>query len=203
MTQILRLLLVLAFVGLGLWLSSLKSSTWRRRGQSAFIVFVLGLSAAVGFLQKDAWPFSPYPVLAEDARRAATLERVVVRAVDAAGREWEVHPMAWSPLPATKIADWITSVRPRLTPIQQKSAERFLLARAEAARQADRAGRELGSRRWLRGLAAPGWLQPRPVLAGGAPFVALRAYVLRWRPREVLADPSGAERLLLFDTARP
>jgi hypothetical protein len=203
MSHVIRLLLVVAFVSLGLGLPRLEGEQRRRRAQGAFIAFVLGLSVLVGIAQKDAWPFSPYPVLAEDARGAATLERVVVKAVDATGREWDVHPMAWSPLPAPKIASWIGSVHGRLSPAQQRSAERFLLERAEAARRDRRAGREVGSRRWLGGLAAPHWLRVRDVDAPAEPFVALRAYSVRWKPREVLGDPGRSERHLLFDTARP
>jgi hypothetical protein len=204
MTQVLRLLMMLAFVGMGLRLSRLPPGTARRRGETAFIAFALGLSVAVGVLQKDAWPFSPYPILAEDATRAAVLERVVVKGVDANGAEWDVHPWAWSPLPATKIEEWIHTVYPRLEPASRRNAERFLLARAEEARGASRVRREVGRGRWIGPLAAPGWMAERAAPAAGeAPFVALRAYVVKWRPREVLADPGRVERRLLFDTARP
>jgi hypothetical protein len=204
MSQVLRLLLVVLFVGFGLVLSRLRAENARRRGLNILIAFVLGTSAAVGLTQKDAWPFSPYPVLAEDATLASTLERVVIRAVDALGREEEVDPMTWSPLPATKIADWIRIVYPTLSPSQKRSAERFLLERAEASRRGSRAGVVLGPRRWLGVAAAPDRVAQRPAPPpGDEPFVALRAYAIRWRPREVLADPERVERRLLFDTARP
>lgn len=202
MSQIARLLLSLVFVGLGLRLSFLDSAPARRRGQTLLILYVVGLSLAVGLSQKDAWPFSPYPVLAEDATRSSTLERVVVAAVDEAGREWAVDPMAWSPLPSKKVTDWIRTVYPRLSPAQKREAERFLLDRAEAARGDARAGTRLGYRRLLGPLAAPSWLLHRPAPPAPQPFVALRAYRIRWQAREVLADPDRVERQLLFDTAR-
>jgi hypothetical protein len=202
MSQIARLLLTLLFVGLGLRLSFLHSAPARRRGQVLLILYVVGLSLAVGLSQKDAWPFSPYPVLAEDATQSYTLDRVVVAAVDGAGREWAVDPMAWSPLPSKKVTDWIRLVYPRLGPAQQREAERFLLDRAEAARERARAGRRLGYRRLLGPLAAPPWLRHRPAPPAPEPFVALRAYRIRWRAREVLADPEQVERQLVFDTGR-
>jgi hypothetical protein len=204
MSQVLRLLLVVLFVGLGLVLSRLRTGEARRRGRDLFIAFVLGTSAAVGLTQKDAWPFSSYPLLAEDATRAEILERVVVRAIDTRGREEDVDPMAWSPLPATKIADWIRVVYPTLSPGQRRNAERFLLERAESSRRSSRAGLVLGPGRWLGPAAAPHRVAQRPAApAGPEPLVALRAYVVRWRPRDVLADPERVERRLLFDTARP
>jgi hypothetical protein len=203
MSQVLRLLLILVFVGLGFRVGHLPPGAGRRRAQTSLIVFVIGVSVAVGVCQKDAWPFSPYPVLAEDATRTAVLERVVVKAVDATGVEWDVHPGAWSPLPATKIEEWLHTVYPRLEPASQRNAERFLLARAEEARGASRSRREVGRGRFIGALAAPDWIVQRPTPAAGeAPFVALRAYAVRWRPREVLADPGRVERRLLFDTAR-
>jgi hypothetical protein len=202
MSQIARLLLSMAFVGLGLRLSFLGSAPARRRGQTLLILYVLGLSLAVGLSQKDAWPFSPYPVLAEDATRSSTLERVVLVGVDGAGREWAVEPMAWSPLPSKKITDWMRTVYPRLGPAQQREAERFLFERAEAARRQALAGTWLGHRRLLGPLAAPSWLVHRPAPPAPEPFVALRGYRIRWQAREVLEDPHGVERELLFDTAR-
>jgi hypothetical protein len=197
-------LLVVAFVGLGLASSRRRSGEAWRRGPTALIVFVLGTSVAVGLTQRDAWPFSPYPVLAEDATRAATLDRVVVCAVDAQGHEWKIDPMTWSPLPATRIADWFRLVYPTLSPAQKRTAERFLLERAEAARRALRAGEVLEPGRWLGIAAAPHRVaQRRAPLPGEQPFVALRAYSVKWRPREVLADPERVERELLVDTASP
>ena len=127
------------------------------------------------------WPRTP--------TRSYTLERVVVAGVDGAGREWAVDPMAWSPLPSKKITDWIRTVYPRLGPAQQREAERFLLERAEAARRQALAGT---TARKPPTAGPPGRSQlaaHRPAPPAPEPFVALRAYRIRWQAREVLADP--------------
>jgi hypothetical protein len=201
MGHLFRLLLLAGFVALGAGLALRRTADERRRRETAFIAFVLGVSLAVGVSQKDAWPFSPHPVLAEDATASYDLERVELKGIDASGREWDVHPWAWSPLPAKKIADWVRLVYPRLSADEKRRAAQFLLARAEEARREAWAGRSIGNRRVLGALAAPDWLRHRDAATSPQPFVALRAYRLRWRPRELLADPSRVSRTLVFDTS--
>jgi hypothetical protein len=200
MAQGARLILFVAFVVLALW--ARRPGAARRR-TSLLILYVLIASMLVGVAQKDAWPFSAYPMLAEDATASDALARVVLRGVDASGREWEIDAMAWSPLPSLKIAEWVEKVYPRLTPFEQRSAERFLWERAEAARLDTLLGARLGHSRLLGPLAAPPWMQQRLVAPAPAPFVALRAYEMRWRARELLLDPTRVERRLVFDTRRP
>jgi hypothetical protein len=200
MSQVPRLLLFLAF--LLLVVRAGRAGNERRR-TNHLVAFVLSISLVVAVSQKDAWPFSPHPVLAEDATRESNLERVILRGVDAEGGEWEIDPLAFSPLPSKKVTDWLHRSYPSLGPGAREEAVRFLLERAESARHAASQGRPIGRRRLLGPLTAPEWMLHKSAPAAERPFVGLRGYEIRWQAREVLADPSRVERILVFDTTAP
>jgi hypothetical protein len=202
MGHLLRLLLFGVFLALGAH-AARRSAAPGRRAETLFIAFTLAASLAVGVSQKDAWPFSPHPVLAEDATLSDDVRRIELKGVDEDGREWDVHAWAYAPLPGKKMADWIRIVYPRLSAEEKQRAERFLLARAEEARRRAADGKPIGNGRLLGPLGAPDWLRHRDAAMSPKPFVRLRGYELRFRPREVLADPSRITRTLVFDTTAP
>jgi hypothetical protein len=97
----------------------------------------------------------------------------------------------------------VRTVYPRLEDAQKRGAERFLFQRAEAARADARSGKAFGNRRLLGPLAAPDWLRHRATEPSPQPFVALRAYHLRWHAREALIDPGRVTRTLVFESSGP
>src|SRR5687768_15497458 len=126
MGHLFRLLLFLGLLALGAAAARRGTADPRHRRESLVIAFVLAVSLAAGLSQKDAWPFSPHPVLAEDATVSDLLEKIELKGVDADGREWDVHPWAYAPLPRKKMADWVRTVHPRLSNEEKRNAERFL-----------------------------------------------------------------------------
>jgi hypothetical protein len=74
------------------------ATKWNRRATNAFIAAFLGASCVAGFAQRDFWPFSPYPVIAESAERWDESVWYELRAVDARGVEhpWDVSPLTRS-----------------------------------------------------------------------------------------------------------
>jgi hypothetical protein len=189
MSQVLRLALLLAFVALALAGSRLPP-TGRRLARNALILLALAAGLGAALLQKDLWPFGPWPVLAEDATLSDRLTRLELVAVDGTGREWPVHPDTWAPMTSRRVAEWLHGVRPQLAPDAARRADAFLLDRAEQWRRGRRVGPLLGP------LSAPPWLRtPPPAAIGDQPFVALRAYRVSWVAREVLAGARPARVL--------
>ncbi len=199
--QTARLLLFAVFIGFAFRVSRAADPALRRRRINGLILFLLAVNAGVILLRTDAWPFSPYPMMAVDATDHSNVRTMIAfRAVDRQGREWKVDPLAWSPLFPQAIMGWFETVYPLASPADRKEVARFLLARAEAARASRVAGRRVGNERWLGFLAAPDtnlyWdVRPTPTEA----LVSLRVYRFFWRPTELAADPSRFGRRLLLE----
>lgn len=70
------------------------ATRWSRGAIVFFSVVFIGASCAAGLAQRDLWPFSPYPVIAESAERWRESVWYEVRVVDAHGVE---HPFDASP----------------------------------------------------------------------------------------------------------
>jgi hypothetical protein len=90
----LTLLRVAPFALLLLLGISVVATKWSRLAVNAFIGVFIGASCVAGFAQRDLWPFSPYPVIAESASRWRESVWYEVRAVDGNGVE---HPFDASP----------------------------------------------------------------------------------------------------------
>jgi hypothetical protein len=197
--QGLRLVSFLLLIVLAVAVARAGEAAARRRRVRVLLAYVLGVNVAVVLVQTDAWPFSPYPMMAVDATdRVRVHSMIAFRAVDDAGREWRVDPQAWSPLFPQAVMGWFEKVYPFASPAERQSAERFLLGRAEEARQRRARGLAVGNHRWLGPLAAPDtnlyWAAPA---AATRPYAALRVYRLFWRPEELAADPTKFGRRLL------
>lgn len=117
------------------------ATKWRRGVTSAFIAFFLVASCVAGFAQRDLWPFSPYPVIAESAGRWRESVWYEVRAVDAHGVE---HPVDVSPFTHSAYGRFLTRSSPLIM------CE--MLVRKHPPIKNDGL---------LRVLAAPDWLLPR------------------------------------------
>jgi hypothetical protein len=200
--QSVRIVILLGFVALGLWLARVPpTSPSRRRAVSGFLAYVLAVHAFVAASQADCWPFSSFPMMANDTRRQPDEQAMIsFRGVDAGGREWEVDPASWAPLYHQSMRGWFEVVAPRVSQGERREAVAFLLSRAEEARAARASGRCHGNERVLGPLAAPDTYAygPRPAVAPD-PFVALRVYRVSWDRRTLLDGGPRAERTLLHE----
>ncbi|MEA2569323.1 MAG: hypothetical protein QOI24_1324 [Acidobacteriota bacterium] len=115
------------------------ATKWRRGATSTFIAFFLTASCVAGFAQRDLWPFSPYPVIAETAERWRESVWYEARAVDAHGVE---HPLDVSPFTRSVYERSLTRGLPMIEP----------MVREHQPTRNDRL---------LRALAAPDWLLTR------------------------------------------
>jgi hypothetical protein len=202
--QGIRALSFLLFVLLAIRVRRAADPAGRHRRVQQLLGYVLAMSVAVVLLRTDDWPFSPYPMMAVDATDHTRLQTIVAfRAVDRDGREWLVEPLAWSPLFPQTVMWWYESAYPFASPADREAAAKFLLVRAESARQDRFAARRVGNERWLGPLAAPDMNILGDAPKAPAPFVALRVYRLFWHPTELAADPQRFGRRLLFEWRQP
>jgi hypothetical protein len=169
-----------AFAALGLFLvGRARAGPGRRTRVSVFLAFAVLASFGAGLSQRDAWPFSSWPLAASAPGRSVTYSTIA--AVDQGGAEHAVDYRAWQPLGFDELLSWIQLEFPKLTRAEQDEAARDLLGRAEAARaRAVLTGRVGYFDRFLGPLTAPDFLlHPRLWSARPAPparFVALRVY---------------------------
>jgi hypothetical protein len=89
------------------------ATRWSRRAVNLFIAIFVGASCVAGFGQRDLWPFSPYPVVAERADRWRESVWYELRAVDARGAE---HPWDMSPLTRSAVEHAMTRTTTFLPP---------------------------------------------------------------------------------------
>jgi hypothetical protein len=204
MINALRLSSFFIFVALGLALSFVADRGRRRVFVNVFLAYVLALNAFVVVGQKDAWPFSPYGLMTVDSsRRGVVRSMIAFRGVDGHGREWDIEPLAWSPLFPPAIMGWFEVNFPRATTEARDEVGRFLLDRAEEARRRRRAGAPIGNERLLGPLSAPDTHQSRPAIeTASEPLVGIRVYRLTWIAEILLRDPSAVTRTLVFEYPR-
>jgi hypothetical protein len=168
-----------AFVALGLLAGRARDAAGRQRRVSVFLAFAAAVSFGAGLSQRDAWPFSSWPLAASAPGRSVTYSTVA--AVDRSGGEYAVDYRAWQPLGFDELLSWIQLEFPKLQRAEQDEAARYLLGLAEAARsRAVAEGRVGYFDRFLGPLAAPDFLL-HPALwtdhpAPSSRFVKLRVY---------------------------
>jgi hypothetical protein len=146
----LTLLRVAPFAALLLLGIVVVATRWRRWATNAFILFFVAASCVAGFAQRDLWPFSPYPVIAESGNRWRESVWYEARAVDRLGRE---HPLDPSPLSSSALDKWIGRSLGSLASEQRRTALKSILASNNEAL--------CSNDRLLGPLAAPGWLVGR------------------------------------------
>jgi len=144
-----------------------------------FLAFAAAVSFGAGLSQRDAWPFSSWPLAASAPGRSVTYSTIA--AVDPGGVEHAVDYRAWQPLGFDELLSWVQLEFPKLPPAERDEAARHLLGLAEAARaRAVAEGRVGYFDRFLGPLAAPDFLlHPRLWTSHAAPparFVGLRVY---------------------------
>jgi hypothetical protein len=165
-----------AFVALALFAAA-GDATRRRSRASLLLGFAAMVTFAAGLGQRDAWPFSAWPLAASAPGRSVTYSTIV--AVDAGGAEHAIDYRAWQPLGFDELLSWIQLELPKLPRPEQDEAARYLLDLAEAARaRAVAEGRVGYFDRFLGPLTAPDFLlHPRLWLPAPAErFVGLRVY---------------------------
>jgi hypothetical protein len=205
MVHVLRLGSFLIFVALGLVLPFVRTEGRRRAWTNALLLYVLALNAFVVLAQTDAWPFSPYRMMAVDARPRGVVRRMIAfRAVDGRGREWDVEPLAWSPLFPQAVMGWFEVGFPHATLREREEVGRFLLERAEDARRRRRDGARIGNERLLGPFSAADTNLSRPAReVSPEPLVGLRVYRLSWVPETFVHDPDSVTRALVFEYPEP
>ena len=198
-------LLFFGFVGLGLaTLSpSLAARFGRRRLVQAFLGYAVAASSLPGLLQRDAWPFSSWKLIASrvtpTTRTAVGGFPVLVPLVGDAEQATDFR--AWEPLPFEELRGWLIGVFPQLPASSKREAFAYLLQRANAAR-------EKGNRRFrfatvdrLGPLSAPYFvLHPRN-WSPGSPvrFDGIRYYAELWDLEERARTGRPPRRILVYE----
>lgn len=203
--DIARLACFVAFVVLGL-----RAAAAGRAGVAEgrvrvdrFLAFVLGVSAAVGFVQQESWPFSQWALVHNLAsKRVRSWE---MEAFDGAGRAYPVDPRVLQPLAPEEFGAWLLAHLPQLALEGKRSVGLFILRNAEEARLRLVRGEAVARNEWLLGpLAAPyhfhertGWTSRADVPE--TPFVGLRIWLLEWEVEERLHDEGRIDKRLLLE----
>lgn len=187
--------------------ASVAGARVRPRLLNLFLAYTLIVSFAAGLTQRDAWPFSTWPLVAGIHPDYAMLPRALV--VDRAGGEHDVDYRAWRPLVVEELLAWMRSRMLTLPRADQDRAAEHLLMLVERTIEDLRRGDSLDWRSgWWGPLNAPYFLL-HPVLwrsAADAPaerLIGIRLYLERWNLEERLRDPSAVQRTLLYEYRRP
>lgn len=193
-----RLFCFVLFLFLGGRIHFASASPDRLRRISLFIGFTLFMHLATGITQRDAWPFSPYPLMRGTWSERWQYSKVVFMGVDGGGREWPVDPMAWSPLFPLVLQEWFISYYPTLSTAEREAALQFLFEKAEMSRRFADQGRRVGGERLLGPLTAPDWwLYHRHRDGSTQPLQRLRVYRELWFPTVRARDASAFQRHLI------
>src|SRR5688572_13146747 len=95
--EVVRLGCFALFLALGLMAARAAPPAERRRRADALIAYVLAITALVGLVQQESWPFTNWALVSHPpSRRMSSLE---VQAADAAGRTSVVDLRVLQPLP--------------------------------------------------------------------------------------------------------
>jgi hypothetical protein len=205
--DLLRLGCFVLFVALGLLAARAGGRADARHFTNLLIGYVLAVTAVVGLVQQESWPFTTWSLVSgTPARHMTSLE---VEGLDASGRGYVVDLRVVQPLSPEELASWLKANEDRLGSSGQESLGRFLLQRAEEGRQRFLDGGRAAPNQWLLGPAdapyhfhdAKTWKSTAQVPA--APFTRLRAWFLEWDIDERYADDRRVTRRLLFEYPRP
>jgi hypothetical protein len=177
----------------------------RRRRIDALLAYALAVSLAVGFTQRESWPFTNW-ALVHNLCPPAVTRWLEIEIVDEAGSGHVPDPVIWQPLAMEELASWMGRYFHRLDAAGQESVVRFLLSRAEVAR--DRLVREESIDRnaaWLGPLAAPYHFLRARIWRTAAdvpstPFSAIRIWALAWNVEDRRKDPSRVSRRVVYET---
>lgn len=200
MLTLIHLTVFAAFVALGLS-TSLPRRPWRaRRGRvSCFIAFFVAVSLAVGLSARESWPFAAWNLVSGRSPKQVTNYDFELLSTD--GRRVRLDPRVWQPASDNEILDgWVAWHINDLTSRERDELARFVLDRAERARQSLRSGGDVGvNGAYLGPLAAPYAFQRRPLWRTAAdvpdtPFVEIRLIREQWDVRARFNDESLVRR---------
>jgi hypothetical protein len=195
------------FVALGVVAARAARRPGARRWTNALIGYVLAVTAVVGLVQQESWPFTTWSLVSgTPARQMTSLE---VEGLDASGRGYVVDLRVVQPLSPEELASWLKANENRLGPSGRDSLGRFLLQRAEEGRRRLLDHGRAAPNQWILGPAdapyhfhdAKTWKSTAQVPA--SPFVGLRAWFLEWDTGERYADDRRVTRRLLFEYPHP
>jgi hypothetical protein len=207
LVEIVKSLVFLTFVAVGL------TAAWAARYRpgrsraiiSVLVVYAVMVSFAVGFTQRESWPFSTWPFIAGRVARPSTFPRIV--ATDAQRNEYQIDYRAWEPLEFDELMAWKDQSFFRLDPATRDVAAAYLLDRIETARRQWRASEPPNNfNRFFGPLSAPLFLGHRGYWDAGAPheaFTGLRFYAETWDVEERARDPSKIKRQLVYEYRQP
>ena len=209
--DIVRFGLFLGLVTVGLvvaWCDARPSSAGvRRRAVDRLLVYVVGVSVAVGLVQQESWPFTTWALVHNlSPKKAGSWEMI---GSDSGGRAYPIDPSVLEPLSPEEFGAWMFANLRRLDPAARVSVARFILEKAEAGRVRLLNGGRVDRNEWLLGrFAAPyhfhtrmRWRSPADLPA--TPFTGLQVWMLEWDVEERLRDESRVTRTLLFEVHDP
>jgi hypothetical protein len=205
--DLLRLGCFVVFVALGLLAARGSGRPGARRRADVLIVYVLAVTAVVGLVQQESWPFTTWSLVSgTPARQMTSLE---VEGLDASGRAWVIDLRVVQPLSPEELASWLKANEDRLGPSGKENLGRFLLGRVEEGRRRFLDHGRAAPNQWILGSAdtpyhfhdAKTWKSAAQV--PDSPFTALRAWFLEWDIDERYADDRRVSRRLLFEYKRP
>ena len=195
--------ILLGFVATGL----LAALAWRRPAErrfvNVFIAYTVVVSLAAGLFQREAWPFSTWPLVAGTVARPVSMPRIM--AVDSRGEEHNIDYRSWNPYEFQELIAWKDENFRRLDRASQDHAAAFLLDLIERSRSAWAAGapiryldKYLGPFSAPLFLGHPAYWGP-PAGVPREPFVGLRIYTETWDVEERARDPSKVTRKLDYE----
>jgi hypothetical protein len=206
LVEIVKGLVFLTFVAVGL--AAAWSALYRpgsRAVMNVLIAYVIMVSFAVGFTQRESWPFSTWPFIAARVARPATFPRIV--ATDAQRNEYQIDYRAWEPLEFDELMAWKDQYFLRLDPARRDAVAAYLLERIETARRQWSAGDPPRYfNRFFGPFSAPLFLGHRGYWDAGPPreaLTGLRFYTETWDVEQRARDPSKVARQLVYEYRQP
>jgi hypothetical protein len=206
LVEIAKGLVFLTFVAVGLaaaW--SARCRPGSRAIMNVLISYTVIVSFAVGFTQRESWPFSTWPFIAARVPRPSTFPRIV--ATDAQRNEYQIDYRAWEPLEFDEFMAWKDQFFFRLDPAKRDGVAAYLLEQIETARlrwSAGEAPRYFN--RYFGPFSAPLFLGHRGYWDAGPPgqvLTGLRFYTETWDVEERARDPSKIARQLVYEYRQP
>ncbi|MFQ5702928.1 MAG: hypothetical protein ACE5HT_02790 [Gemmatimonadales bacterium] len=211
MKHVLAGLIFLGFVMVGLVFARRGSMHLAERnrkfGVNVFLVYLLLASFSAGILQKNAWPFADWPLIAGKIPEDISQYRIMV--VDSTDREFDIDYRAWEPLVFRDFAQWFVVKAPKLAASERAKASQYLLDRLEVARIRSKKGERVGTViRVLGPFSAPYFLlEPKiwsdPDSVPRHQLIGLRVYFYEWNLLDRARDPSAFRRSLFYEFRRP
>jgi hypothetical protein len=206
LVEIVKGLVFLTFVAVGL--AAAWTARYRPGNRSiitVLITYTIMVSCAVGFTQRESWPFSTWPFIATRIARPSTFPRIV--ATDAQLNEYQIDYRAWEPLEFDELVAWKDQFFFRLDPSKREAVVAYLLDRIETARLQWSVGESPRYfNRFFGPLSAPLFLGHRGYWDAGPPseaFTGLRFYTETWDVEERARDPSKLTRQLVYEYRKP